>query len=100
MLCWSKCLSSKQKILVVPPLQAEFCVIPFSEQAQDVKILDQRVQEEKMSTSRRCGLVGQSACLVNRRSWVQIPAVPHLEALCLVIPFLNTHKMSKSLSKE
>ncbi len=22
------------------------------------------------------GLVGQSACLVNRRSWVQIPAVP------------------------
>ena len=84
----------------MPPLQAEFCVIPFSEQAQDVKILDQRVQEEKMSTSRRCGLVGQSACLVNRRSWVQIPAVPHLEALCLVIPFLNTHKMSKSLSKE
>ncbi len=24
----------------------------------------------------RRGLVGQSACLVNRRSWVQIPAVP------------------------
>lgn len=25
---------------------------------------------------RCCGLVGQSACLVNRRSWVQIPAAP------------------------
>ena len=27
---------------------------------------------------RRCGLAGQSVCLVNRRSWVQIPAVPQL----------------------
>ena len=25
---------------------------------------------------RRCGLVVQSACLVNRRSWVRIPAAP------------------------
>ncbi len=36
---------------------------------------------EKMSVMRpgrtwRRGLVGQSACLVNRRSWVRIPAVP------------------------
>lgn len=25
---------------------------------------------------RRCGLAGQSTCLVNRGSWVQVPAVP------------------------
>ena len=25
---------------------------------------------------RCCGLAGQSTCLVNRRPWVQIPAVP------------------------
>ena len=36
------------------------------------------------SAQRRCGLVGQSACLVNRRSWVQIPAVP--ETFYLTLP--------------
>ena len=35
---------------------------------------------------RRCGLVGQSACLVNRRSWVQLPAVPQV-LLAMLIAF-------------
>ena len=34
-----------------------------------------------LCVNRRCGLVGQSTCLVNRRSWVQIPAVPQKTAI-------------------
>ena len=41
----------------------------FSNHTRDIKSLEQKLQEEEMYTSRRCGLVGQSACLVNRRSW-------------------------------
>ena len=30
----------------------------------------------QMQQRRGCGLAGQGTCLVNRRPWVQIPAVP------------------------
>ncbi len=36
-----------------------------------------------------CGLAGQSACLVNRRSWVRIPAVPLNQLLCFVGSILD-----------
>ena len=38
--------------------------------------------------NRCCGLVGQSACLVNRRSWVQIPAVPFPQSSVVFLSLL------------
>ena len=90
-LSWSKCLSCKQDIPGSNPSSASFAIPMLcdlvSEHTQDVKILEQRNSEEGKCTSRLCGLVGQSACIVNMRSCVRIPAVPHLPALCHVIYF-------------
>ena len=44
----------------------------------------------KRLSCRYCGLAGESASLVNRRPWVQIPAVPQNVAMKGVFYFLTS----------
>ncbi|KAF4103953.1 hypothetical protein G5714_014940 [Onychostoma macrolepis] len=46
-------------------------------------------QKRMLAAAGRRGLAGQSACLVNRRSWARIPAVPLNQCLCSVCSFLD-----------
>ena len=132
-LCFLKCLSCKQDIWSLYPSSTSFAspilgnsfsehtTDSFSGHTLDVKSIEQTIQEEEMYTSRRSGLVCQSAWIKNSISRARIPAGPCLppgqpgqlsrQSMRLLIsgscvraprwalPFLSTHEISKALNK-